>query len=88
MSSDLNNLRQQLNRALSTQYDAQVAYTTVQAQVYSAQEAVNAKQASLNTARGPLLSAQKVLNLRKITLDSASFKVNSLRAQIQMLTST
>lgn len=87
MSSNLNNLRQQLTSALNRQFNAQNAYTGAQTQVFSAQEIVNARQASLNTARGPLLSAQKLLNVRKVSLDSASFSVNSIRAQIQLLTS-
>lgn len=86
--SDLSSLRAQLVGALNTQYKAQVQYTDAQASMYAAQESLNAKQQALNNARSPLLSTQRSVNQRKIALDKASYQVNSIRAQIQILTNS
>lgn len=86
--SDLSSLRTQLVSALNMQYKAQVQYTDAQASMYAAQESLNAKQQALNNARSPLLSNQRSVNQRKIALDKASYQVNSIRAQIQILTNS
>lgn len=87
-SSSISALRAQLSSLLPQEYTAKVALKTAKTDVFARQQEVNAATLRLQSRRGELTSAQMALTQRQASLDALSFRVQTIRLQIQILQAT